>query len=137
MNAPPKKTPPKKTPPKKTPPKKTSPKKTTPKKGALKKSASGKNEEEKETLPKQKVVKFASSPKEKKKRQAPTHSELQTKVIKMICAKYNVKYPEGMKKLKMVMTEALGKPYAEAKEGGMTYMEALKITEKYLQNLKL
>lgn len=75
-----------------------------------------------------------SSP--KKKRKAPAHAKLQTEVIKMIVSQHNVKFPEAMKKLKPIMTKALGAPYAKKKEKGMTYIEALEITKKYLQNNK-
>lgn len=75
-----------------------------------------------------------TSVKEKKKRPAPAHSKLQTEVIKMICEKYNVKYPEGMRKLKDVMKKALGMSYEDAKAKGMTYMEALEKTKKWLKS---
>ena len=51
------------------------------------------------------------TPTKKKKREAPAHSKLQTEVIKMICDKYNVKYPEGMKMLKEIMIIIMKKDY--------------------------
>lgn len=75
-----------------------------------------------------------SSP--KKKRKAPAHSKLQTEVIKMIAVQHNINYPQAMKKLKPIMTKALGSPYATEKEKGMTYIEALQKTKKYLQSGK-
>lgn len=73
------------------------------------------------------------SPK-KKKRPAPAHSKLQTEVIKMIGSQYDINFPTAMKKLKPIMTKALGDTYLNKKEKGMTYMEALEITKKYLIN---
>ena len=66
------------------------------------------------------------SSKRKQKRSAPAHSALQTEVIKMIVKKDGLKYPQAMKKLKEHMTAALGKPYADAKAEGMSYIDALK-----------
>ena len=69
----------------------------------------------------------------KKKRKAPAHATLQTEVIKMIVAKDGINYPKAMGKMKVYMTKALGKPYADAKADGMTYIEALKKTKAHLQ----
>lgn len=73
-----------------------------------------------------------SSP--KKKRKAPAHSKLQTEVIKMIGSQHDINFPTAMKKLKPIMTKALGDTYLNKKKKGMTYMEALQITKKYLQD---
>lgn len=72
----------------------------------------------------------------KKKRKAPAHSKLQTEVIKMISEQDGINYPQAMKKLKPIMTKALGDTYENKKAKGMTYMEALQITKKYLQDRK-
>jgi hypothetical protein len=69
-----------------------------------------------------------------KKRKAPAHSALQTEVIKMIVKMDGINYPQAMKKLKPTMTKALGDTYENKKQKGMTYMEALQITKKYLQS---
>lgn len=71
-----------------------------------------------------------------KKRKAPAHSKLQTEVIKMISEQDGINYPQAMKKLKPIMTKALGDTYENKKAKGMTYMEALQITKKYLQDRK-
>ena len=45
-----------------------------------------------------------------------------------------INYPQAMKKLKPIMTKALGDTYENKKKKGMTYIEALEITKKYLQS---
>jgi hypothetical protein len=105
-------------------------KKSSPNKSVKKKSSPKKSEKKKS--PKKTEKKMSPNKSEKKKRPAPAHSKLQTEVIKMICEMYDLKYSEGMRKLKEVMEKALGMPYQKAKENGMTYMEALEKTKKYL-----
>lgn len=71
----------------------------------------------------------------KKKRAAPAHSKLQTKVIKMIAEKEGVNYRDAIKRLKPNVNKAIGKSWDEVKKTGkMTWMEALEATQKMLKN---
>ena len=68
--------------------------------------------------------------KEKKKRPAPAHSELQIKILKKIVVKDKIIYSEAMKKLKYYMEQAIGKPYE--KNGDLSYVDTLKKVDDYL-----
>ena len=65
----------------------------------------------------------------KKKRSKPAHSDLQVEVIKMICERDGIKYPQGMKKLKEYGKKANG---FEHEKGG-DYIAYLKKTKEWLK----
>ena len=76
-----------------------------------------------------KASKKASKKTSKKKRSAPAHSAIQVEVIKMICERDGIKYPQGMKKLKEYGKKANG---FEHEKGG-DYIAYLKKTKEWLK----